>query len=215
MPKADYGAAATGGISGAAAGTAIGGPVGGVIGGLVGGVGGLFGGGRKKKKKKISTLDQRQQELNEAQHQSIYGEGPLADLYNYDPEMANQVFEQTRVNPAYRNFQEKTAPSVMGQFRSNNLGQSSYAGDALAKIARDIQESLNAERSQYLYNEQKDAQTAKRQAVENLQNRQTFALDVPGNEGGGFNIDTILKSVSPEMIQQIVKQFPKNKPAGG
>ena len=111
MPKANWTGGATGAISGASTGAMFGGPVGAGIGGIIGGVAGLFGGGKKKKKKR-STLDKRQQMLNEQQHQAVLGEGPLADLYNYNPEEANSVFDKTVANPAYRKFKEELAPQV-------------------------------------------------------------------------------------------------------
>ncbi len=215
MPKADWTSGASGALSGASTGLAIGGPAGGVIGGLFGGVAGLFGGG-KKKKKKISTLDKKQQKLNDTQYEGILnGEGPLADLYNYDPEAANAVFDKNIANPAYRKFKEDLAPKVTGEFRSNGLMNSSYAGDALSKVARDIQESLDAKRSEYLYGEQKDARNAKRDAVENFQNRETFAIDTANQGGGGFDISKVLDSLSPEMIDQFKGYFSKKGAAGG
>lgn len=210
MAKANWGGAATGALSGAATGASIGGPIGAGIGGVVGGVAGLFSGGRKKKKR--SSLDRRQQKLNAQQHQAVLGKGPLADLYNYNPQEANAVFDKTVADPAYRKFKEELAPSITGQFRNQGLQNSSYAGDALSKIARDIQENLDAQRSKYLYGEQKDARTAKRNSVDALQNRQTFAYDKAAPQGG-FNIDSILSSISPEMIDQAKNYFnPVPKP---
>jgi hypothetical protein len=210
MANLNLGGATTGAISGGAAGGAIGGPIGATAGALFGGITGLFGG--KKKKKKISSLDKRQQELNKQQHQSILGEGPLADLYNYDPQQANKVFDETIANPAYRKFQEELAPQITGQFRKAGLMESSYAGDALAKTARQVQENLNAERSKYLYGEQEGARGAKRNAVENLQNRSTFAYDTAAPSGGGFDINSILKSIPPEAVSGLSDYF-RNKPA--
>jgi hypothetical protein len=214
---ADWTGGATGALGGASTGATIGSVIPGVgtaigagIGGLIGGVAGLFG-GKKKKKKKASSLDKRQQQLNNMQHDSILGKGPLADLYNYDPEAANAVFDKTVANPAYRKFKEDLAPGITGQFRSQGLMNSSYAGDALAKTARDIQENLDAQRSQYLYGEQNNARNAKRNAVENLQNRQTFAYDTSAS-GGGFDINKILGSITPEMTDQLADYF-KKKPA--
>lgn len=211
---ANYGGAASGALSGATTGGTIGGPIGAVAGGLLGGVSGLFGGG-KKKKKKVSTLDKRQKQLNEQQHQSILGEGPLADLYNYNPEEANKVFNENVANPAYRKFEEELAPKVTGQFRKNGLMNSSYAGDALSKLARDVQENLNSERSKYLYGEQKGATEAKRNAIESLQNRQTFAYDKSAPEGGGFDIDSILKSLPTEAVTGLTDYFKKNPNTSG
>lgn len=207
---ADFTGGATGALGGASTGFSIGGPAGAAVGGLVGGLSGLF--GKKKKRKKVSSLDKRQQRLNEQQHQALLGEGPLADLYNYDPEAANAVFDKNIANKAYRDLNERAIPGVTGQFRNQGLMQSSYAGDAVAKLARDVQESLDAQRTQYLYGEQQDARGAKRNAVENLQNRQTFAYDTADRGGGGFDINKILDSFSPEMIDQARDYFSK-KPA--
>ncbi len=215
---ADWTGGATGALGGASTGATIGSVIPGVgtaigagVGGLIGGIAGLFGG--KKKKKKVSSLDKRQQQLNKQQHEAILGKGPLSDLYNYDPEAANAVFDQNVARKAYRDLNESAIPSVTGQFRNQGLMNSSYAGDAIAKLARDVQENLDAQRSQYLYGEQKDARSAKRNAVENLQNRQTFAYDKNGSGGGGFDINTVLKSVTPEMTDQIANYFkPKAVP---
>lgn len=208
---ADWTGGATGALGGASTGASIGSVIPGVgtaigagIGGLVGGIAGLF--GKKKKKKKVSAFDKRQQALNENQHQAVLGKGPLADLYNYDPEAANAVFDQNIANPAYRKFQEDVIPGITGQFRSNGLMTSSYAGDAISKLARDVQENLNAQRTQYLYGEQQDARTAKRNAVDSLQNRQTFAYDKNAS-GGGFDINKVLGSITPDMIDQAKNYF--------
>jgi len=208
----NYGGAASGAISGASTGFGLGGPIGGAIGGVGGAIAGLFGGGRKKKKKGklISSFDPMQKNLNEQQHQSILGKGPLADLYNYDPQGANTVFEQTIANPAYRSFQEKLAPTITGQFRNQGLQNSSYVGDALSKAGRDVQESLNAQRSQYLYGEQENARNAKRNAVENLQNRNTQQLSAPrpqSQQSGGFDIGNILSQFNPGTIDNLKGTF--------
>jgi len=208
MGKYDYGKAAAGGLSGAVTGSMFG-PVGTAVGGVVGFTAGLFGSKKKKKKKAkpVSTLDPMQQKLNEQQHQSILGEGPLADLYNYNPEQANSVFDKTIANPAYRGFKEKLAPSITGQFRSQGLQNSSYVGEALSNAGRDVQESLDAQRSQYLYGKEQEAQSSKRSAVENLQNRQTFAYNKPSPAKPGINIDNILSSISPENIKGAMELF--------
>ncbi len=177
--------AAGGAASGAATGSAFG-PIGTVAGGVLGAVSGWFG-GKKKKKKKLSSLDKDQQKLNKAQHEGIFGKGALADLYNYDPAKANEVFDKNVGRMAYRDLNEKTIPSVTGEFRSNGLMQSSYAGDAIAKLARDVQESLDATRAKTLYEEQKHIQDSKRNAVENLQNRQTFAYEKQGQQKSNSN----------------------------
>jgi len=207
MPKADWMAGITGAGSGALTGSMFG-PAGTIVGGVAGGLAGLFGGPKKPKKKKpqrLSSLDERQQELNAQQYRALQGKGPFGDLYNYNPEMANQVFDQNVGRPAYRNFQEEVIPGITGAFRSQGLQNSSYVADALAKRGRDVQEGLDAQRSQYLYGQEQAAQQAKRNAIENLQNRQTFAWEMPQqpapNAGAGsFDLNAILGSITPQMV---------------
>lgn len=203
---ANYGGAASGALSGAAAGSVFG-PIGSGIGGLIGGITGLFG-GNKKKKKKLSSFDKNQQRLNDQQYQGILGKGPLSDLYNYDSESANAVFDQIQARPAQRNFAENTVPTLTGAFRNQGLQNSSYLGDSLSKAGRDVQENLDALRSQYLYNEQKDARGAKRNAVENLQNRNTFAYDAGQKP---FDIASVIDSISPEQVDKLKGYFSKAK----
>jgi hypothetical protein len=201
----DWAGGASGALSGAGAGATIGGPWGAAAGGIIGGATGLFG-KKKKKKKRLSTLDDRQQELNQFQREAILGEGPLADLYNYDPEAANAVFDQNIARKAYRDLNESAIPSVTGQFRNQGLMQSSYAGDAIAKLARDVQENLDAQRTQYLYGEQSDARGARRNALENFQNRKTFGYD-KSQGANASGIDQILASLTPENIDALAGLF--------
>lgn len=207
----DYTGSATGALSGATTGGTFGGPIGAAVGGLAGGIAGLF--GSKKKKKRVSAFDKRQKELNKQQHKAILGEGPLADLYNYNPEQANDVFDKTIANPEYRNLNEKGIPSLTGQFRNSGLMNSSYAGDAVGRLIRDVQEKLAGERSRYLYGEQKEARTAKQNAVENLQNRSTFAYDT-NSQNNRFDINKVINSVSPQMISGVQDYFRNKSPSG-
>ena len=197
--------AGQGAIGGASAGGAFG-PIGAIGGGIIGGIAGLFGG--SKKKKKISSLDKRQKALNKQQYEALQGKGPMADLYNYDPEKANAVFDKTIANPEYRNYNENVVPGITGAFRSEGLANSSYAGDALSKTGRDLQENLAGRRAEYLYGEQNNARDARRNALENFQNRQNFAYDTSASKGG-FDINSILKSLTPEMTQQLADYFKK------
>ncbi len=216
MPN--YTGATTGALSGASTGATIGSVIPGVgtaigagVGAIAGGLGGLFG-GKKKKKQILSSLDKRQNKINKAQFKGLMGEGGLADLYNYNPEAANAVFDKTIANPAYRNFKEKLAPEITGQFRNAGLMNSSYAGDALSRLARDVQEGLDAQRTKYLYGAESEARQARREGVENIQNRQTFAYDKSARPSSGFDIDAVLKSITPEMTDQLTQYF---KPTTG
>ena len=198
MAKYDAGAGVSGAVSGAATGSTFG-PAGAVFGGIVGGVTGLFGSKKKKKKKpkQISTLDPQQQALYGDYVNSIRGEGPFSDLYNYDAEGANQNFDKNVSRPAYRNFSENVIPGITGQYRSQNLMNSSYSGEALSRAGRDVQENLDAQRSNMQFQGQQNAQTSKQNAINGVLNMQTFANQRPEAQKSS-SIDQILGKVAPQ-----------------
>lgn len=203
--------AVSGGISGAGVGSTFGVP-GAIIGGTAGFFGGLFGGGQKKKKpKKVSTLDENQQRIYDQLVQAMSGQGEFADLYNYDPEAANEMFEQNVARKAYRQYNENIIPNITGQFRGKNLMNSSYTGEALARSGRDVQENLDALRSQMHYQEGKEARQAKMQGLRDILGTQTFAYLQPQQESGG--IDSLLGAVAP-IGADWFKDFLKTKGGG-
>lgn len=193
MVKYDTGTGISGGLTGAQAGFAMGGPVGGAIGGAIGLTTGFFG-NKKKKKKPHSTLDKNQQQIYNDYIASLRGEGPNADLFNFDANQYNNVFDQTIGRQAYRNFNENIIPSITGQFRGGNLMNSSYAGESLSRAGRDIQENLDALRSQNVFQGQQQANQNRMNATQNLLNLQTQAFERPE----GSTIDKILSQVGPQ-----------------
>lgn len=209
MPKTDWGNVATDTTTGALTGFTVGGPPGAFIGGAVGAVKGFFG-GRKRKAKKRSTMDKKQQQLNDQQYEAINGRGPDADLYNYDPQKANDVFDKNVANRAYKKFEEDLAPRITGNFRSEGLGKSSYVGDALTKLASDIQEDLNGKRTQTLYDLENNTKNAKRKAYEDYQNRTTFDYDKePQRPDSGFDVgDTTKYFTSGKAANDFLKYAP-------
>ncbi len=207
---------ATSALSGAASGAATGsvfGPVGTAAGGIIGGIAGLFGSKKKKKKpKRISTLDPQQQALYNDYVGSIRGEGPFNDLYNYDAEGANQNFDQNVSRPAYRNFQENIIPGITGAYRQKNLMNSSYSADALAKEGRNVQENLDALRSNMQFQGQQNAQANKQNAINNILGTKTFDYQQPQAPGGG--IDEILNKVAPQAGEWFANYLNKGNQSG-
>ncbi len=196
MARYDIGSAATGAVSGAATGSMFG-PIGTGVGAVAGGIAGLFGSKKKKSKpKKRNTLDPQQQVLYGDYINSIRGEGPMADLYNYDTAGANANFDQNVSRPANRNFQENIVPQITGQFRGSNLQNSSYAGEALGRAGRDVQEGLDAQRSNMIFQGQQNAQVNKQNAIQNALSTQTFAYD-RGQQKAPSPIDQILSTAGP------------------
>lgn len=160
---------------------------------LFGGIAtGVFG-GKKKKPKKRSTFDKDQQALYGDYVNSIRGQGPFADMYNYDAEGANANFDKNVGRPAYRNFQENIIPGITGQFRSKGLMNSSYTGEALGRAGRDVQENLDAKRSDMQFQGQQAANQNKMQGIQNILGMTTFDYEQPGES----SLDKILKVAGP------------------
>lgn len=216
MAKYDFGSAASGAISGAATGSIFG-PIGTGVGALAGGALGLFGSKKKKKKKdkQVSTLDPQQQALYNDYVKGIRGEGPLAGNFNFDAEGYNNVFDQTVGRPAYRNFQENIIPQITGQFRQNNIGNSSYTGEALSRAGRNVQENLDAQRSANIFQGQQTANQNRINGIGNVLNMNTF--DYQQRQQKPNSIDQLLNSVAPaagEWISSYLKdQSNKTAPA--
>lgn len=162
--------------------------------GLFGGaVAGLFGLNKKKKMKKRTTLDPQQQALYQDYVDSIRGQGPFANLNEYDAEAANQNFDKNVARPANRNFQENIIPNITGQFRSNNIGNSSYTGEALGRAGRDVQENLDAQRSNMIFSGQQQANQNRQAGIQNILGMTTFDYQMPRKS----TLDNILESVGP------------------
>lgn len=167
----------------------------GIPGAIGGGILGLFG-GKKNKKKKLSTFDENQEKLYKDYTDSLRGEGPFSDLYNFDSDQANDVFDQTIGNPAIRNYKEKIVPGITGQFRGKNLQNSSYLGQSLANSGRDVQEGLDAQRAKYQFEGQQGAQNRKANGINSVLNMNTFAYDKAPQEGNF--VDQILSATGQQ-----------------
>jgi len=193
-----------GGASGAASGAAIGsnfGPIGTGVGAVAGGLLGAF--GRKKKKKKISTLDKNQQGLYNDYSKGLRGEGQFADLFNFDSDKARANFNQVYAQPAYQKFQEEIVPGITGQFRGGNLQNSSYLGGALSKAGTDVQRDLDANLANILYQGQQDSVERRINGINNILNMQTFAYEQPQASAGDQAFSQLL-SVGGKALGQYV-----------
>jgi hypothetical protein len=210
----DWGSGASGAASGAAMGSAVMPGWGTAAGAVAGGVMGLFGGGGRKKKKKaklISTLDPTQQGIYQQYADALNGKGQFADLYNWDSQGANKNFDANVSRPAYRNFNENIIPGITGQFRQGNVQNSSYTGEALGRAGRNVQESLDAQRSNMQFQGQQSANQNKMSGMNNILNMQTQAYTQPGAREPN-SVDQILNSVSGVGGQYVADYF-KYKPA--
>lgn len=188
------------GIPGALAGAAIGGAA-----------GGFFGG--KKSPATLSTLDPRQRKLMEQYTQALEGGGgPLSDVYGqFNPETMRNVYESAYAQPAYQEFQQNIVPTITGQFRGQNLQNSSYLGGALSKAGTDVQNNLNGQMAKLLYQGQQDSLRRRSGAVENILGNQTFAYQKPQPS----IFDNLLESLtagSGSMLADILDERKRNRP---
>lgn len=134
---------------------------------------------RKKKPKKLSTMDKRQQALWGDFEQGLQGRGQFADLFSYNPEQAQQNFQANVARPAYENFQENVIPGITGSFRGQGLGNSTYAGQALERGGRMMQNDLNAKMADYMFNLENSLRDRKTNALGNYFNTSTFDYQKP------------------------------------
>lgn len=211
MGRLDYGAGASGAVSGAMLGSSILPGYGTAAGAVIGGAAGLFGGGKKKKPKRRSTLDPTQQRLYEEYVAGLRGEGPNADAYNWNADAANENFDLNVANPAYRGFQENIIPGITGQFRGQGIGNSSYTGETLSRAGRDVQEGLNAQRNAMQYAGSQAAMNRKQEATQNILGQSTFAYEKPQ----GNSIDSILQTLGPAAGEWLANYIKMNKGTAG
>lgn len=182
MAGFDFGGAAGGAASGAAAGYTFG-PIGTGVGAVAGGLLGAF--SRRKKPKRLSALDPTQKKLYEQYAQGLMGQGgQFGDLFNFDSDQAKDVFQKMYAQPAYQNFQENIIPGITGQFRGQNLQNSSYLGGALSKAGTDVQRNLDAQLANILYQGQQSSVNNRINAIQNLLGMQTFAYQKPQASAG-------------------------------
>lgn len=125
---------------------------------------------------KLSSLDKTQQQIYGSYANALMGQGgPLADIYQFDPDALRNMFQQVYAQPAYQSFQENVIPEITGQFRGKNLQNSSYLGGALGKAGTQVQQGLDAQLAQMLYNAQQDTLNRKSKGISDILNMQTFA----------------------------------------
>jgi hypothetical protein len=178
----NFKSAAAGAGTGALTGASVGGPWGALAGGIIGGVGGLFNKGPKPEKfNKLGTLDPTQKQLYDQQAQALQGGGgPLADVYGqFNPQLMKDFYEKSYAQPQYQEFQENIVPTITGQFRGQNLQNSSYLGGALSKAGTNVQNNLNGQMAELLYKGQQSQTDRRATALDRILNLQTHVNQRP------------------------------------
>jgi hypothetical protein len=160
----------------------------------------LFG---KKKAKKRSTLDKYQKQLYKQQNEGLNGEGPLAGLYNFNADKARENYMQNIGKPAYQKFNEEVVPGITGAFRQKGLGNSTYAGQALAREGRNVQNNLNAGMNDYLFRQEESVNNRKQNAINSSLNLNTQAIERPQANP----LDSILHGAGGEAGKYLFNSF--------
>lgn len=135
----------------------------------------------------------------------------MADLYNWNAEGANENFDKNVSRPAYRNFNENIVPTITGQYRGSNIMNSSYSGEALSRAGRNVQESLDAQRSNMQFNGQQNALEARRNAIPGVLNMTTQR----DNANNPSTFDQIANAVGPHAAEYVADYLkPKTNNSG-
>lgn len=155
---------------------------------------------------KVSRFTDEQNQFFDMIRRSLMGEqNGFSDLYSpYDEQAARDRFQQTVANPAREEFREETVPTITGQFRGQNLGESSYAAQALGREGSRLESRLAGLQAQDLYAGREAAAQRRERGVQGVTSAQTFDvvqspswLDrilqiagiatsaIPGSSGGG------------------------------
>jgi len=191
------GGALSGAGSGAATGFSVGGPWGAAIGGVAGGLLGAFGLSRerKKKAKKLSTLDPTQQGIYNEYARGVQGKGGrFQDLFNFNPQQTTDYFNRNVAAPAYEQYQQNVIPGITGQFRGRNLQNSSYLGGALSNAGRDVQRNLDTQLANMLQSAQENSVSNRINGINNILGTQTFAYQQPQASGGDQAFGALLNA---------------------
>lgn len=160
----------------------------------------LFG---KKKAKKRSTLDKQQKQLYNQQNQGLNNQGPLAGLYNFNADKARENFMQNVGRPQYENYLENVVPGITGSFRQRGLGNSTYAGQALERGGRMVQNNINAGMNDYLFKQEEAINNRKQNAINSTLNLNTQAYERPQANP----LDSILHGAGGEAGKYLFNSF--------
>lgn len=121
--------------------------------------------GKKDKVKKFDVLNQGQTDMLNQLLQGLMGQGgQFGEMFGeFDPTQTTNMWEQGVAAPAMRNFQQRVIPSIMQSFADQ--GASSGLSNSLATAGRDMEENLNSQLAQYLWQAQMQHQQNRMQGL--------------------------------------------------
>jgi hypothetical protein len=132
--------------------------------------------GRSPQFQQMSRLTGGQEDLLNNLMMGLQGQGSMAGLFGVDPEF----FQQSFVDPAMRQFEQRTAPAIQQRFIASGGARGSNVQDSLTRAGADMQGQLN----QTLAGLINQAQNRAMQGAQLGLGTQAFGFqEIPGQEG--------------------------------
>lgn len=114
----------------------------------------------KSGRNKETKMQKTQRKLVDQLLQSLYGQGPMSDLYNFDQDIFNKSF----VEPAQAKFRNQIAPQIQQKFIAGGQQRSTGLQDTLTRAGVDLDSEIN----KYMYQAQQDALNRKQGTINSI-----------------------------------------------
>lgn len=140
--------------------------------------------GKPDKLKQFNRFTPEQTQMFQQLFQSLTGGGgQFGDIFGqFNPGQTADVFQKGVADPAMRNFNQKTIPSIMQAF--GDQGASSGLSNNLATAGRDLNENLSSQLAQFMYQAQLQNQQNRMGGLNSFLGSQTFQpYTQQGNSG--------------------------------
>jgi hypothetical protein len=140
--------------------------------------------GQRPSMKRQDVFSPEQAQAFQQMFQGLGGQGgPFGDIFGqFDPQATQNMWQQGVAQPAMRQFQQQTIPSIMQRFADQ--GASSGLSTSLATAGRDMNENLNAQLAQYIWQAQQQQMQQRMGGLQNFMSQQPFAfMQQPGSAG--------------------------------
>lgn len=143
--------------------------------------------GRPDKVKQFNRFTPDQMQVFQQLFQGLTGGGgSFGDILGqFNPDQASDVFQRGVANPAMRNFQQRTIPSIMQAFADQ--GASSGLSNSLATAGRDLNENLSSQLANFIYQAQLQNMQNRMGGLNSFLGTQTFQPYVQQGNSGFLN----------------------------
>lgn len=107
-----------------------------------------------------TKIQRKQRKLIDKMLSSLEGNGPYADLYNFD----ENTYQKSFVEPALAQYRNQIAPQIQQQFIAGGQQRGTGLDDQLLRAGIDLDAMLN----QYMFQAQEGAQNRKQNALSGI-----------------------------------------------